>query len=399
LQWSKRWNVTPPGLDGVTEIIKRYEERWQKTGEKYNLFKVAGIAYKEVNMCRVLADLLNPQGKHGRGSRYLSLFWEAIVPKLPGGLSLDVARAKVRAEYVIDENRRIDIVLEDGTLFVPIEVKIGAPDLSSQAADYFAFAKTKNKDVHVPVLYLTIDGHEPSDLSKADIGKDDYVCISFKNEILVWLEACARESATEVVIPLRENLKQLIAAVKSLCDKSEDTDMENEIFKLVTKDDDSVKAALAIRGAMDFKSRALEAFIGPITKLVEDGFHGTVECNVENDWNMMQVEVMGGNYVLDVNYDWEALYWEAPYIEVCVDGKERDRQFEKRLVEEMTKWTNQAGTPEDTGFAFYGTRYPGLDPADKEWYFYRLAKLYTEHPQEVADKIIAIANTLEDVTA
>jgi hypothetical protein len=50
-------------VDGVTDIIKRYEAQWQKTGEKYNLFKVAGIERKELIMCRVLADLMNPQGK------------------------------------------------------------------------------------------------------------------------------------------------------------------------------------------------------------------------------------------------------------------------------------------------------------------------------------------------
>jgi hypothetical protein len=380
-------------LDGVTGIIKRYEAEWQKTGEKYNLFKVAGIVRDEVIMCRVLADLLNPHGKHYQGSRYLSLFWENIAPKLPGGLSLDVEHTKIKAECVIDENRRIDIALEDGVIFVPIEVKIDAGDQPRQAADYFAFAKTKNKGVHVPMLYLTIDGHEPSDLSKAGMGKDDYVCISFKNEILVWLEACARESATEAVVPVRENLKQLIAAVKSLCDKSEDTDMENEIFKLVTTNDDTVRAALAIRGAMDFKSRALEAFKGPITERVKKAFPGTV-YNPAEGWNMIQVEVMGANYVLDVNYDWKSFY-----LEVCVDEKERDRQFEKRLVEEITKRTNQTGIPEDTGFAFHGIQYPGLESEDKEWYFYRLYKEYIERPQEAAAKIIAIAKALESVKA
>jgi hypothetical protein len=380
-------------LDGVTEIIKRYEERWQKTGEKYNLFKVAGIAHKEIIMCRVLADLLNPQGRHGQGSRYLRLFWETVARKLPEKLSLDVEHTKVTAEYVTNENRRHDIALEDGTLFVPIEVKIWAGDQPTQVADYFAFAKTKNKR-HVPVLYLTVDGRDPSAISKAGIGKNDCVPLSFKQDILAWLEACARENATEAVVPVRENLKQLIAAVKSLCGKSEDTEMENEIVKLVTQSDDSVRAALAIRGAMDFKSRALEAFKGPIMELVKKNFHGTVEYNVEDDWSMIQVEVMGGDYVLDVNYDWDSLY-----IEVCVDEKERDRQFEKRIVEEMTKWTNQTSTPENPGFAFYGTRYPGLESEDKEWYFYKLSREYAERPQEAADKILAIARALESVKA
>ncbi|GHT61370.1 hypothetical protein FACS1894109_19880 [Spirochaetia bacterium] len=41
-------------LDGVTGIIKQYEDQWQKTGERYNLFKVAG---KDIILCpSVLVD-------------------------------------------------------------------------------------------------------------------------------------------------------------------------------------------------------------------------------------------------------------------------------------------------------------------------------------------------------
>jgi hypothetical protein len=68
-------------------------------------------------------------------------------------------------ECVTNENRRIDIVLEDGTIFVPIEVKIWAGDQPKQIHDYFEFARTKNSGNHVPVLYLTLDGHEPQDFS------------------------------------------------------------------------------------------------------------------------------------------------------------------------------------------------------------------------------------------
>ncbi|MDR3300907.1 MAG: PD-(D/E)XK nuclease family protein, partial [Spirochaetaceae bacterium] len=255
-------------LNGVTDIIKGYEAQWQKTGEKYNLFKVAGIAHKEVIMCRVLADVMNPQGKHCQGSRYLKSFWETIAPKLPSGLALDIEHTAVTTEYVIDENRRIDITLEDGKTFVPIEVKIWAGDQPKQVADYFAFARTKNNAARIPVLYLTVDGHEPSDFSKGDLGKGDYVRLSFKDDILVWLEACAEDEATKKTVPVRENLKQLIAAIKSLCGKSEDAEMEDAIFKQITKDDDSARAALAISNAVDFDGKAWEAFKGPITEQV-----------------------------------------------------------------------------------------------------------------------------------
>jgi hypothetical protein len=132
-------------LNGVTGIIKRYEAQWQKTGEKYNIFKVADIARKEVIMCRVLADLMNPQGKHGQGNRYLRLFWKIIASKLPSSMVLDIEHTRVTTECVINENRRIDITLDDDKIFVPIEVKIGAGDQRKQLTDYFTFAKTQNQ--------------------------------------------------------------------------------------------------------------------------------------------------------------------------------------------------------------------------------------------------------------
>jgi len=329
-----------------------------------------------------------------QGSRYLRLFWETISTKLKSPLALSIEDTKVMAEYVIDENRRIDITLEDSNIFVPIEVKIWAGDQPKQVSDYFAFAKTKNRNSHVPVLYLTVDGHEPSDFSKAGVGKDDYVPLSFKNDILVWLEACVRGNTPETTVPVRENLRQLIAAIKSLCGKSEDAEMEDAIFKLVTKDDDTVRAALAICGAADFKSKALEAFRGPVLELVKKAFPD-VDYAVDEGWYFIQVPIMGGNYLLDVNYDWKSLH-----IENCVDEKERNHQIEDRITQKMAELTNRKNENKNSIFALYGTyRYPDFESIEEDLYLYKLCKLYTERPQEAADKIINITRALESVKA
>jgi hypothetical protein len=50
-------------LKGVTDIIRRYEETWQKTGEKYNIFTIAGIAHKGV--VRFPDAPLTREGFHG----------------------------------------------------------------------------------------------------------------------------------------------------------------------------------------------------------------------------------------------------------------------------------------------------------------------------------------------
>ncbi|MDR1286128.1 MAG: PD-(D/E)XK nuclease family protein [Treponema sp.] len=378
-------------LTYVTGIIKDFEERWQKTGEKYNIFKVSGIAHKEVIMCRVLADLMNPQGKHCQGSRYLRLFWETIAPKLPEKLPLDAEHTKVTVEYVLDENRRIDIALEDGKVFVPIEVKIWAGDQPRQVADYFAFVQTKNHGVHIPVLYLTVDGHEPSDFSKAGVGKNDYILLSFKQDILAWLEACARENATEMVIPVRENLKQLIAAIKSLCGKSEDVEMEDAIFKLVARDDDAVRAALAISGATDFDKRAWEAFKGPITALVGKACTDT-EYLEEDGWYYLNVPIKGGRYWFEMNYLWDKTCVQAANAADAA-GAEGKALYEKTSELFGVRPSSQKG------FAWYSgdIAWPGF--AKDNLYQFHLYKLYAGHPQEAADRIIAIVKALESVRA
>jgi hypothetical protein len=378
-------------LNGVTDIIKRYEARWQKTGEKYNIFEVAGIAHKELIMCRVLADLLDPKGAHGRGSLYLKLFRETISSKLPG-LVLDIEHTRVTTEYVIDENRRIDIALEDGKVFIPIEVKIEAGDQPNQLADYFNFSKTKNRDVHIPVLYLTIDGHEPSDSSKAGIGKDGYVLLSFKDDILAWLEACARENENtpETTIPVRENLRQLIAAVKSLCGKSEDMEMDKAIADLITQSEDTIRAAAAISGTLQaFDNESKELFKGSILDMVKKDLPQAWEYPDEG-WHGIGVPLLKSRYALFFNYDWKS-------IEIGRDDK-ADSATEEKLaakMSEITRYDNER-VP-NIVWATYRARYPGMENADESSYIYELYRQYAKNPDGVARQIVSIARALEAV--
>ena len=380
-------NTVSQLLADVSEVRKHFEAKWRETGEKYNLFKVAEIAHKEVIMCRVLADLLDPQGKHCQGSRYLSLFWESISPKLPKGLELSIKDIKVTVENAIDENRRIDITLEDGRIFVPIEVKIWAGDQPKQVADYCEFAKKKNS-VNVPVLYLTVDGHEPSDFSKAGVGKDGYVPLSFRDDILAWLEACVRNTP-ETMVPVRENMRQLIAAIKSLCGKSEDAEMEEAIFKLVTKDDDSVRAALAISGAMDFDNRVCETFKGPVLELVKKAFPD-VEYLEETGWYYLNLPIKDGRYLFEINYLWDKACVQA------ANARDADSAEGKALYEKMSALFGIRPSPR-SGFAWINqeTAWPGF--ARDDLYQFHMCKLYAEYPQEVARRIIDMANGLENV--
>jgi hypothetical protein len=373
-------------LDDVTGIIKQYEARWQKTGEKYNLFKVAEVSEKEVIICRVITDLLNPKGRHGKGDAYLKLFWDMVSPKIEGRPELDTKNARVTKEYSTNENRRIDIVIEDGTIFVPIEVKIRAGEQEAQIADYAKYAKPKNKGRNIPVIYLTIEGSEPK------TAKGSYVvCISFKEDILSWLKKCLSQNETEHTPPVREIIKQLINAVKSICGYSEDEEMDKEVVELITKSEESIRAAVAIKGVLEnAKNESWELFNGSILEKVKNVLPQAVLHDDEDKdgvWYAILVPLLSGQYDLYVSYDWKG---------IGIWGDKANPVLERKLAEKISEITGCDDEKwQDVVWVTQRARYPGMENVDVAYYDYELYREFVKNPDAAARQIVSIVQALE----
>lgn len=198
----------------LDRVIKQNTENVNLLKTKdYNIFSVLQIQSKEVLICRMIADLLNPRGQHGAGAEYLKIFLRDCL----GMEKMDTKladQAIVTAEYAIDDERRIDIVIEMGSYFLPIEVKIYAADQKSQCFDYYQYAK--RRDAQAKVYYLTLDGHRPGKDSTSSgsqsVPEEDIVCLSFREHILNWLKACKSCENTGMV-PILEQFIQNIEQI------------------------------------------------------------------------------------------------------------------------------------------------------------------------------------------
>ena len=194
----------------VENVLKEMSELGTKTDE-CNFFKLIKVDEKEVIMCRFLAELISPNGNHNCGRDYIDSF----VTEVLEGDKTDDSVFYVTTEYKISEDRRIDIVLENENLFIPIEVKINAGDQEAQVYDYYQFAlhktrekrKTYCKRYHLEddsdeyakektfIYYLTKDGKYPSeestrkwikDFRYEDISKDTIKQVSFE-KVREWI--------------------------------------------------------------------------------------------------------------------------------------------------------------------------------------------------------------------
>ena len=229
-------------LKEISHINQTHDLVSKKTGVNFNIFKITNIFYDEVKICRIITELLNPTGSHSQGDIYLRLFFEYVLNF--DFDSIDFSNIKVYKEYLIKNNRRIDIVIENNDFFIPIEVKIYADDQENQCFDYFQYARNSN------LYYLTLFGNSTSAESTNGLIKEDsnfkgITNISFKTEILNWLKNCLENINTIRLAPIREIFLQLIYSISEMTNEIKE-DKELDIIKAIMSSKENITSALEI---------------------------------------------------------------------------------------------------------------------------------------------------------
>ncbi|WZL72030.1 PD-(D/E)XK nuclease family protein [Clostridiaceae bacterium 35-E11] len=234
-------------LQELSSISKKYELINQKTGGYFNIFEITNIWSDEVIICRVLHEILSPEGTHFQGHKYLKTFIKDVLRiEMP---ETELGTAKVFREYRIDNNRRIDLAIQTINYFIPIEVKIFSGEQAKQCFDYAQVAKNSK------VYYLTRFGECPSEYSakgllKSDDGYLEVSCISFSEDILNWLESCVSQTETIKIAPIREVLLQFMMIIRKFTNQMED-EKEMEILDVLMKTPENMKSAIAIQNCVD----------------------------------------------------------------------------------------------------------------------------------------------------
>lgn len=224
-------------LNEVTSISKKYQLINEKTGKNFNIFRILGNGTAETAICRVIHELLDPHGSHGQGDIYLRLFVQSVLQL--AFTEKDFQTAQVYREYVIDENRRIDLYIKTRNYAVPIEVKIYAKDQAKQCEDYYRVA------VNSPLYYLTPLGSMPAEESIGSLTEKEIQRISFKESIVSWIEKCITLKETVRLSSIREVLWQFLDTIKLFTNQAGD-EQEMEIQQLLASSSQNMKSALQI---------------------------------------------------------------------------------------------------------------------------------------------------------
>ena len=219
-------------LADADRVLQHQEELKRLKGEHFNIFSILQMESKEnATHSAFLGELLNPQGSHLLGSCLLKYWLDEI--SYEGALDINKARVELEKHIgTIDlKNKtggRIDIFIYDKSgNSISIENKIYAGDQEAQVERYVNHQTVRNT-----MYYLTLDGAEPSDTSRGSLKSgEDYHCISYRENVIAWLEKCIKEAADQPM--LRESIKQYLLLIKKLTHQLTDHQMQEQIHELI----------------------------------------------------------------------------------------------------------------------------------------------------------------------
>ena len=270
-------------VKGIVEKHKRVDEM---TGKNFNIFKVCEIHDKEVLLCRFIYQLINPKGLHNQGDVFLRKFITYVLGGVIGdsgdGTSNnqliitenELSNVRVYKEFVIENNKRIDLLIKTNEHTIPIEVKIYAGDQNDQCNDYLEYSKNSK------LYYLTLYGDPPSDVSykyeskisneisyeeeqilKIEEIKNVISCVSFRDDIIPWIEDCIKDINIIDKKQIVDNLMQFLNAVRGLCNMG-DNDLNNNLK-------DILEESKNFEAYIEMKKCERDIKIDVLTKIIE----------------------------------------------------------------------------------------------------------------------------------
>ena len=166
MEYARFFAELTPQLEGARVLAA---ERDRELAPRFNVFDY--VRDDELGLSRIIADLLNPNAKHGQGKLFLQtlLSLEGLKNTQYWPDLYRSQKISVVVERVITANRRIDISVHiigaDGkTYCLAIENKPRAGDLENQVQHYLEYL-SKEYDERFLLIYISGTGEGPSEWS------------------------------------------------------------------------------------------------------------------------------------------------------------------------------------------------------------------------------------------
>ena len=219
----------------LQEAYEKSKDYLYEDSLRFNLLSIIEKDRDEAHVhSKVIYNLLSQDWGKKEKETFLTLFLKEIGIEDENIYDKNWEVTREKAFDLDTIKGRLDFEIKSKDCMYIIEMKIDAGDQPEQLIRYQEFAKEQHKKYKI--FYLTLDGHNAS---KKSIGEEEnleenqkveYTNISFKEEILNWLENCLK------LVEGKENklacINQYIASINKILGEKE-TKIKDNILKSV----------------------------------------------------------------------------------------------------------------------------------------------------------------------
>jgi hypothetical protein len=151
-----------PQWKAKVALLRQHDPRRSPDYQSINLMKILGIARKEQPHSCFIGWLLDPQGSHNLGDRFLKPFLHKAQEICQKDFELDLSEVKVDLERGSGQGRP-DITVETPNCRCIVENKLTASEGARQTQRYADDAQAQAPDKQRLLVFLTPDGRTPGD--------------------------------------------------------------------------------------------------------------------------------------------------------------------------------------------------------------------------------------------
>ncbi len=165
---------------------------------EFNLLEIMNPDENKIS--DILAELLNPKGKHGQNENFLKCFLQTLKNIFNYNYirldSEDLHKVIIEREHFTDKGRRIDILISlPNNIFIAIENKIGSNEQKNQLEDYKEYLQ-KLSDGKFVLIYLDALGRTAFSIkqtNKENLKKSgNFLETSYHEFLIPWLKKCLK---------------------------------------------------------------------------------------------------------------------------------------------------------------------------------------------------------------
>lgn len=243
----------------TAKLVREEEQRQSREGLDFNFFSLYDMERcEEKTHEKMLYYILSKIGN--RKAR--KLFMQKLLDRLGLAGAWQDADWEILREHFMAEGR-LDLFFCAKRVHrcIVVELKIDAQDGDWQLERYHNYIKRCHYEDY-RIVYLTLDGKEPSAQSIGSADTEQMIYVSFTEDIVNWLDDCLTICAEyDIESSLMKQYKILLQKLKG------EQGMSEAIRKMIGEDETYLKACLRIEKALiDIKAEILSCFLSEIQK-------------------------------------------------------------------------------------------------------------------------------------